>query len=135
MRIRKAEREFMDLQRVARVATIGPDGAPHNVPVCAILEGDRVYFATGKESQKVRNISRDPRVAIAFDDYTEVWDHLRGIMALGEARVLAGGPLYRRIRKRLYARYPQYEAYAAIEEGETVIVGVTLRHLFRWGFE
>jgi PPOX class probable F420-dependent enzyme len=61
-------RTLLDGPNVAHLATLLPDGAPHNVPVWVDLEGDRVAFLTGPDSRKALNIERDPRVAISITD-------------------------------------------------------------------
>ncbi len=133
MRLKKAEREFIAFQRVCRVATVGRNGRPHNVPVCPILDGDRIYFASAADGTKVRNIRATALVALVFDEYTEAWTGLKGILVRGTGRVIEAGPEFRRIRRLLYQRYPQYEGYAALEEGASVIVEVTPTRTFRWG--
>jgi predicted pyridoxine 5'-phosphate oxidase superfamily flavin-nucleotide-binding protein len=133
MRLKKTEREFIALQRVCRVATVSRDGVPHNVPVCPITLGDRMYFASAADGTKVRNIRATRRVALAFDEYTEVWSGLKGILVWGTGRVIEAGPLFRRIRKLFYLRYPQYEGYAALAERESVVVEVTPTRKFSWG--
>jgi PPOX class probable F420-dependent enzyme len=52
----------------AHVATVGPDGAPHSVPVWVGLEGDRIVFFTQEGSRKARNLAADPRVAFSLID-------------------------------------------------------------------
>jgi PPOX class probable F420-dependent enzyme len=47
-----------------------PDGAPHSIPVWAILEEGRIGFFTQRSSRKARNLARDPRVAISVVDET-----------------------------------------------------------------
>ncbi len=133
MRLKKAEREFIVYQRVCRVATVGRDGAPHNVPVCPLLDGEHVVFASEAAAVKVRNIRATPQLALVFDEYTEAWAHLRGILIRGTARIILGGPEFRRLRRRLYQRYPQYEGYASLEEGDGAIIEVTPRRTFSWG--
>jgi PPOX class probable F420-dependent enzyme len=59
-------RRVLDGTPLAHLATIGPDGAPHSVPVWIGTRGDQVVFFTGPGSQKARNIDRDPRVAISL---------------------------------------------------------------------
>ena len=63
---------YLNSQRVGRLATIGPDGVPHNVPV-----GFHYNAALGTidigghglaRSRKFRDIGRDPRVAFVVDD-------------------------------------------------------------------
>ena len=133
MRLKKAEREFVAFQRVCRVATVSRKGVPHNVPVCPILEGDRIYFASETSAVKVRNIRATGHVALAFDEYTEAWSGLKGVLIRGMGRTIEAGPAFRRIRKLLYQRFPQYEDYAVLEEKETAIVEVTPKRTFSWG--
>ena len=37
---------FVDAARVARLATSMPDGSPHVVPVCPVLDLDRILIAS-----------------------------------------------------------------------------------------
>jgi nitroimidazol reductase NimA-like FMN-containing flavoprotein (pyridoxamine 5'-phosphate oxidase superfamily) len=133
MRLKKVERDFVAFQRVCRVATVSRNGRPHNVPVCPILEGDRIYFASAADGVKVLNIRATGQVALAFDEYTEAWSGLKGILIWGTGRVIEAGPTFRRIRQLLYQRFAQYESQAALEEKESVIVDVTPTRTFSWG--
>jgi len=133
MRLKKAEREFVAYQRVCRVATVGTNGRPHNVPVCPILDGDRVYFGSAADGVKVRNIRATGQIALTYDEYTEAWSGLKGILIWGKARAIEAGPGFRRVRKLLYRRFPQYETSAALEEKESVVIEVTPTRTFSWG--
>lgn len=133
MKWRKAEKDFVNVARVARLATASREGVPHNVPVCPVFDNGRIYFGTEAGVKKVKNIRANPQVALVFDDYVEAWDQLRGILIQGTARVVEQKK-FRRLRKKIYAKYLQYEATAPLEEGESVIVEVTPRHKFSWGF-
>jgi PPOX class probable F420-dependent enzyme len=124
---------FIRSQRVARVATVGPDGTPHNVPVCVVFVSGRLYFASDKKARKVRNIRARPIVALSFDVYRENWGRLGGVMVIGKATVVDQGAVFRRVRQALYRKYRQYARMAPIEEGESVIVGVTPTKTFSWG--
>lgn len=132
MKLGKTERDFVDSSRVARVATVGADGIPHNVPICPLLEGDKIYFGTESRSKKVRNILAHGNVAIVFDDYTESWAHLRGIMIQGRARVI-GNTEFRKLHKKFYAKYLQYKSMAPLTERDTAIVEITPERKFSWG--
>jgi len=124
---------FIRSQRVARVATVGPHGTPHNVPVCVVFVSGRLYFASDRKARKVRNIRARPTVALSFDQYSENWKHLAGVMVVGKAAVVDQGAVFRRVRQALYRRYRQYSRVAPIEEGQSVIVGVTPTGTFSWG--
>ncbi len=135
MRLRRAYQEFLGRQRVAHVATTSPTGVPHVVPVCLCVEGGRLYFASGKTGRKIRDLRTNPQIAVSADDYTEAWDRLRGVVVSGTARIHARTATFRRIRRRLYQKYPQYPAEAALGDGDSVVVEIIPRRVFAWGFD
>ena len=135
MRLRRAHAEFLALQRIAHVATANPRGIPHVVPVCLVVEAGRLYFASGKTGRKVEDLRVNPLVAVSADEYTETWGRLRGVVVSGIARVHARDSTFRRIRRRLYAKYPQYPAEAALGDRDSVVVEITPRRVFAWGFD
>jgi PPOX class probable F420-dependent enzyme len=49
------------------LTTVGPDGAPQTTRVWFAVMDDRAWISTGDTSVKWRNLSRDPRVTLAFD--------------------------------------------------------------------
>ncbi len=124
---------FVRSQRVARVATVGRDGKPHNVPVCMVFVSGRLYFASDKDARKVRNIRSHPTVALSFDEYSENWKHLVGVLIVGKGAIIDQGAAFRRVRQALYRKYKQYARMSPIEEGASVIVGVTPNETFSWG--
>lgn len=124
---------FIRSQRVARLATVGADGTPHNVPVCVVVLTGKIYFASDRDARKVRNIRRNPRVSVVFDQYTENWTRLAGAMITGTAAVTTQGAVFRRARQALYRKYRQYARVAPIAEGESVIICVTPTASFSWG--
>lgn len=59
--------------RTAQVATVRSDGRPHVAPVWVDIDDDvpgdpQLVFMTGAETVKGRNLRREPRVMLAFDD-------------------------------------------------------------------
>jgi len=135
MRLRRVHADFLALQRVAHVATADARGVPHVVPVCLVVENGRLYFASGKTGRKLRNMRANPHVAVSTDDYTEAWGGLRGVVVQGTARVHARNPTFRRIRRRLYAKYPQYRTEATLGDTDSVVVEITPRRAHAWGFD
>ena len=53
---------------LAHVATIGPDGAPQVTPVWFDWDGARLLLAFAPDRQKMRNLRRDPRLAVSIVD-------------------------------------------------------------------
>jgi PPOX class probable F420-dependent enzyme len=100
--------------RVARLATVTPDGQPHIVPVTFVLHGDYLYSAvdakpkTTASLRRLANIRANPGVAVLADNYSEDWATLWWVRADGRAAVLdepgaMAGPI-----ALLQERYPQY---------------------------
>jgi pyridoxamine 5'-phosphate oxidase family protein len=107
------ERELRYLQgerRLARLATIGPDGVPHIAPVGwrlrALNSGTQVIEITGihlEKTKKFRDIARTHRAAIVIDDVLPPW-RPRGIEIRGRAETLTDPePLIRLYPERIVA--------------------------------
>jgi PPOX class probable F420-dependent enzyme len=64
--LKPAVRSAVESTSVAHLATILPDGSPHSIPLWVTTLDDRILFLTGPDSQKARNIRRDPRVALSI---------------------------------------------------------------------
>jgi len=100
--------------RVARLATIDPDGRPHLVPIVFAVDGDTLYSAVDrkpKRSQTLRRIENArvrPDVTILVDHYSEDWSALWWIRLRGRARVLDDGEERERALALLQEKYPQY---------------------------
>ena len=134
-RLTKTVADFVQWERVCRVATAGPSGVPHVVPVCHALANGKLYFGSGNDGRKAKNLAENPRVTVVIDAYSEAWSLLRGVMIQGRATVIARGPRFSRVRDLLYAKYPQYRREAALAPSDSVVVEVTPTHVFSWGFE
>ena len=135
MRLSKKVAKLIASERVCRVATTGAEGRPHLVPVCHVLAGDKIYFGSGDDARKVKNLRDNPQIAITVDLYSDDWSQLRGVMVQGTARLIERGPRFKQARARLYAKYPQYSKEAALSPSDSVIVEVTPTHVFTWGLD
>ena len=133
-RLTKKLAEFVQLERVCRVATSGAAGMPHVVPVCHALAGGKLYIGSGT-GRKMKNLVENPQVTVVVDVYSDAWSLLRGVMIQGRAKVFERGPRFRRGRDLLYRKYPQYSREAALSPSDSVIVEVTPTRVFSWGFE
>jgi PPOX class probable F420-dependent enzyme len=61
-------RDLFTKKAFAHLATVGADGAPQVTPVWVDFDGTHVRFNTAKGRVKVRNLGRDPRVALSIQD-------------------------------------------------------------------
>lgn len=134
-RLTKAVARLFERERVCRLATANPAGMPHLVPVCQVVSDGKIWFASGTDGRKAKNLAANPRVAVTVDLYSEDWEHIKGVMVQGQARLHARGPRFRRIRALLYRKYPQYEREAALDESDSVVVEVTPTRVFTWGLD
>jgi len=125
--------EFVARERVCRVATVSADGQPHLVPVCHVLAGQKIYIGSSDDATKVRNIKANPHVTVTVDLYSDHWASLKGVMVQGRAKLIEGGPVFQRARRRLYEKYPQYPKDAAISPSDSVVIEITPTHVFTWG--
>jgi PPOX class probable F420-dependent enzyme len=101
--------------RVARFATVTPDGRPTVVPVCFAIAGDTIFHAVDHKPKatralaRLRNLRADPRAAVLADHYDdEDWSALWWVRADGTADILEDAP---GALELLVARYPQYAAH------------------------
>lgn len=134
MRLRQAHLRFLGLQRVVHVATTRAGDVPHVVPVCAVVADGRVYFASGRSGRKIADLRANPQAAVSADEYVEDWGRLRGVVVSGPVRFHARNATFRRVRRLLYAKYPQYRTEAALGDGDSLVVELTPRRVFAWGF-
>ena len=116
------EINYLNAQRLGRLATVSADGQPHVVPV-----GFRYDPATGTimvgghnfaSTKKVRDIHANPRVAFVVDDLASIdpW-RVRGITVRGVAEFFTDGG-------------------AKIGPGfDPAFVRITPRRIVAWGIE
>jgi PPOX class probable F420-dependent enzyme len=101
---------------VARLATVGPDGGPHLVPVVFAVRGDVVYTAIDakpKSTQRLRrlaNIAGNPLVSLLVDHYADDWTQLWWVRVDGLAAIHHDGDEVDAGRDLLRAKYPQYQS-------------------------
>lgn len=111
-------RERFAAARVARLATVDPDGRPHIVPIVFAVHGETIYSVVDDkpkragELRRVRNVRADPRVCVLVDHYDDAdWSALWWARADGTARVLEPSTAEAAAAvARLAARYPRQRA-------------------------
>jgi PPOX class probable F420-dependent enzyme len=110
---RRQARELVAAARVARLATVSPDGRPHVVPIVFAVDGEVIYSVVDAKPkrttslQRLANIAANPAVSVLVDEYREDWTQLWWARADGRARVFADPT---DAISLLAARYPQYRA-------------------------
>jgi len=126
LEVADARRRFAGV-RVARLATVSPDGRPHVVPFTFALGSrargagsgpeDHIYSAvdakpkSSTDLRRLRNIRANPRVAVLADHYEDDWDRLWWVRADGQAAILDDPATMAPALALLAGRYPQYRQH------------------------
>jgi PPOX class probable F420-dependent enzyme len=98
------QRELLDSERVVTVASQGPRGWPHLMPLWYVVRDGEIWIWTYAKSQKVKNLERDPRATLLVEtghEYTE----LRGVQIEAEAEIIRDTEQVVSFAKELTVRY------------------------------
>jgi PPOX class probable F420-dependent enzyme len=92
MELPSSARRVLESDVAATLVTLNEDGSPHVTVAWVGLENDEVVIGTLPEQRKLRNMRRDPRVALSIqtgnlNDY----GLLEYLVIRGRARVTEGG--------------------------------------------
>jgi PPOX class probable F420-dependent enzyme len=60
--------DLLESPVLAYVATLGPKGEPQTTPVWFGWDGEHLKFSVTRARQKLRSVSRDPRIALSIVD-------------------------------------------------------------------
>ncbi len=96
--------EFLATERTVQVASIGPDGVPHLVPMWFEVVDGRIAMWTYAKSQKAVNLRRDPRLTCLVEA-GETYGELRGVTITGRAEIHSDYDTVFRVGAALYSRY------------------------------
>lgn len=68
--------KIIEGKNFASLATTNSDGSPHVTPMWIDHDGDMVLMNTAEGRIKLRNIAKDPRVAVAITDSANPYDRV-----------------------------------------------------------
>lgn len=114
----------LDSRVFVTVATLQPDGSPHQSVVWVGRDGDDLFFVTGVDKIKVRNLRRDPRLSVTVNPPDEPYGYA---VIAGTARFEGPGSRARmdelavKYTGKVYAEHHP-ESYATLPELVTVRV-------------
>lgn len=85
-------RAVLDTHPLGHLVTLNPDGSPQVTVVWVGVEDDELVIGSIGARQKLRNVTRDPRVALSFEtDRTNEVGLREYLVVHGRARVTEGG--------------------------------------------
>ena len=79
---------FLREPRIADLATVKSDGAPHVAPVWFHYDGRKLFVIARPSAVKLRNIVHEPRVALSIPTPNEPYSY---VVVTGTAEVSADG--------------------------------------------
>jgi PPOX class probable F420-dependent enzyme len=85
------------------LTTVRRDGRPHVTPLIGVAQDDKVYFCTGPDEQKARNLDHNDRVALTTGD--NAWASGLDVVVEGTAVRLTDDGDLRQLAEAWEAKY------------------------------
>lgn len=99
--------QVLSENRVMAVATLRADGWPQTTMTGYIHYGLVLYFAISRDSQKLANMTRDPRVSIAIGHPEPNEGGPRGLSLAATVSEVTDAGAVRRLNDLIEERYPE----------------------------
>ena len=86
--------ELLESERVGHLGLLDEEGGPRVLPVTFAVAEGRIWSAIDQkpkrtgELARLRFLWRDPRAALTVDRYSDDWEQLAWVQALGSVRIL-----------------------------------------------
>ena len=96
--------EFLATKDVVVLATVQTDGAPLAMPMWFLHGPAALTMISVADTQKVRNLRRDPRVCVVAEAVDGGGD-IRGVTVQGRAEFLPDGAERRALVERFHGKY------------------------------
>lgn len=93
---------YLSRHLYGNLATINAENSqqPHTSTIAYFNDGLYLYFVTGLQTEKFRNITKNPRVSLTVDEDEKDWARITGLQIEGEAEVMT--------QERIAAIVPQF---------------------------
>ena len=132
-------RARLEVERIARLATLDANRRPHLIPICFVWDGSVFYSAIDHKPKRVaatrltrmKNIRETPHVALLVDQYDEDWTRLWYVLVRGEAALVSSPVERKRAIQRLRAKYPQYNQ--SMLHDDAPVLRITPVRVVAWG--
>jgi hypothetical protein len=116
---------FLGEERLATVASIGPNGRPHLMPLYYVADGAVISMWTFAKSQKVKNLERLPQATLQVEA-GEHYHELRGAMLECDVEIIRDTAKVAKIGARI-AGVPAGEIPDHVREQAPKRVGLVFR--------
>ena len=110
--------------RIMSLATMRSDGYPQATTVTYANDGLTLYFACDRNSQKVRNLRRSPKVSLTINKDTADWKKITGLSMGATAKVLERPADTQRALALLSRKFKDMKGLSAEDLAEIAFVRV-----------
>jgi PPOX class probable F420-dependent enzyme len=125
---------YLGTKEVVVLSTLGADGAPHGMAMWFLHTPDAILMLTVADLQKVRDLRRDPRVAMVAESVVDGGP--RGVSVRGRAEILDDSPERRAFVEAFLSRYhPRLERLwgARAMPSNRIMFKIAPSHVRSWG--
>lgn len=116
--------DIIEQERDMTIATVRDDGFPQATTVSYASDGMTLYFGTGRDSQKVVNIQRCPKVSLTINRPYDAWSEIKGLSMGGLARLAEDAPTVERAASCLMRKFPEIATLSPQDRQDMVFVEV-----------
>lgn len=99
--------DIMDRATDLTLATMRSDGYPQATTVSYAHDGLNIYIGTGKNSQKVHNLSHCNKVSLTINTEYQDWNHIKGVSMAALAEILTDPREIEQAGSCILKRFPQ----------------------------
>ncbi|HEY4584923.1 MAG TPA: pyridoxamine 5'-phosphate oxidase family protein [Brevundimonas sp.] len=103
--------KLLDSQKLMTLAVNRADGRPQAATLGYLNDGLNLYFVTGRDSEKLKNLTADPRVGVAVRGVGEEGEAV-GVSIDGRAEEVTDGDEVKRLNDLIIARSPDFSPWA-----------------------
>lgn len=126
---------FLTAERIVNVATIGPTGHPHVMPMWFAVVDGKISFTTYGKSQKIVNLLRDPKVT-ALVESGGTYEELKGVELLGHGVIVDDAEEAESIGRAIGEKYssgvPSAAPAASVKATRRVAVVIEVYKTVSW---
>ncbi len=97
------QQAFLESAQTATLSSIDLRGYPHSVAMWFVAEGGAIWMTTYGKSQKVRNLERNPKVAVMVESGV-TYDTLKGVLLRGKVEILRDIEVTLDVLKKVHAK-------------------------------
>jgi len=96
-------RERLEQAELFWLSTVRPDGRPHVTPLIAVWLDGALYFSTGRDERKAKNLARSPHCVLTTG--CNALNQGLDLVVEGDAAIVRDEATLRRVADRIAAKY------------------------------